>query len=155
MSRRVEVMEENSRKFENHAGKLIAMKVDVTNDNELIESFKEIELKFGAVHVLVNSAGIFPIGSLMDGEISVWRKVMDTNLISLCVATREAMRIMRKNDDNGQIIHINSITGHYVPAFPNLNLYTASKHGVTAVTETLRQELMAIGSKIKVTVSSL
>jgi len=58
---------------------------------------------------------------------------------------------MRANNIDGHIIHINSINGHIVPNFPGLSLYPASKHAVTALTETLRQELNQIGSKIKIT----
>lgn len=62
---------------------------------------------------------------------------------------------MKANNVNGHIIHINSVAGHKCPDIPNLNVYTASKYAVTALTETLRQELNSINSKIKVTVSIL
>lgn len=153
LSRRNDLVEEQSDQLKDELGKLYALKVDITNDDELITAFSEIEEKYGVVHVLVNNAGIFPADSLMDGDIATWRKIIDTNLLALCIATRETIRIMTKNQVNGQIIHINSICGHYIPSFPNLNIYPASKYGVTAVTETLRQELVAVGSRIKVTVS--
>lgn len=69
------------------------------------------------------------------------------------IATREAVRIMRANDIAGHIIHINSLGGHRVIYFPDLNVYSASKFAVTALTETLRRELQANKLKIKVTVS--
>ncbi|RZC42511.1 hypothetical protein BDFB_002988 [Asbolus verrucosus] len=58
---------------------------------------------------------------------------------------------MKANNINGHIIHINSIFGHNVPNYPNLNVYPASKYAVTALTETLRQELNQLGSKIRIT----
>lgn len=60
---------------------------------------------------------------------------------------------MRANDIAGHIIHINSLGGHRVIYFPDLNVYSASKFAVTALTETLRRELQANKLKIKVTVS--
>ncbi|XP_045483408.1 farnesol dehydrogenase-like [Harmonia axyridis] len=151
IARRDELIENLSKQLNNEAGKLFAMKVDVTIDEELIGAFHGIEEKYGAIHVLVNNSGIFPQGPLLGGDIALWRKVMDTNLLACCISTREAIRIMTENEVNGQIININSVAGHYVPDFPNLNLYPASKHGVTTITETFRRELIDAGSKIKVT----
>ncbi|KAL3287728.1 hypothetical protein HHI36_002192 [Cryptolaemus montrouzieri] len=150
MARRAELIEEKIEKLQGLPGELHAMKVDITNDEELIKAFEEIEEKFGAVHVLVNNAGIIPTSTLIDGNITVWRKILDTNFLALCVATREAIRSMRKHSIDGHIVHINSVTGHNVPLFPWLSVYPASKFAVTAVTESLRVELLKAGSKIKV-----
>lgn len=82
--------------------------------------------------------------------------MLDTNVLGLCIATREALKSMKKNDINdGHVIHINSVAGHWVPFFDGISIYPASKHAVTALTETLRQELISKGSKIRVTVMSV
>lgn len=61
---------------------------------------------------------------------------------------------MKKNGiDDGHVIHINSVAGHTTAFLPGISVYPASKHAVTALTETLRQELLSKGSKIRVTVS--
>lgn len=79
--------------------------------------------------------------------------MLDTNVLGLCIATREALKIMNKNGiSDGHVIHINSVAGHWVPFFTGISIYSASKHAVTALTETLRQELISKGSKIRVTV---
>lgn len=59
--------------------------------------------------------------------------------------------------DDGHIIHINSCWGHSVPnlGHPVANVIPASKFAVTALTESLRQELVFMKSKIRVTVSML
>lgn len=76
--------------------------------------------------------------------------------MGLCICTREAIKVMKENEIDGHIVHINSIAGHYVPQLPKpvLNVYPASKFAVTALTETLIHELKCEGSRIKVTVSS-
>lgn len=53
---------------------------------------------------------------------------------------------------DGQVIQINSVLGHKVPPIPGLSIYPATKHAVTALTETLRHEFNHEKSKIKVTV---
>ena len=84
------------------------------------------------------------------GDTKEWKDVFDVNVLGLCVATREAVRDMKKNGVNGHIIHINSVSGHRVASHAT-SVYAASKFAVTALTETLRQELVAQGSKIKIT----
>ena len=61
---------------------------------------------------------------------------------------------MRENNISGHVIHMNAIAGHYVPSMPepNFNVYPASKFAVTALTESLRQELRYHKTGIKVTV---
>ena len=72
--------------------------------------------------------------------------------------TREAFKSMR-NQDLGYVININSIGGHFVPfstsSVPSYNVYSASKYGVTATNEVLRQELIFSECKDKVRITSI
>jgi len=94
--------------------------------------------------------GVFRFGHLSQGVTKLWKEVFDTNVLGLCIATREAVQDMKANKVDGHIIHINSLAGHRVPNIPNMNVYHASKYAVTALTETLRNELNSFGSKIKI-----
>lgn len=108
----------------------------------------------GPIHILINNAALLPNSSLIDGVTDDWRKTLDVNVIGVCIATREAVRDMRKSCVNGHIVHVNSLTGHKVPYIPNMHIYPASKHAITALTETLRIEFNLAGDKIKITVSN-
>jgi len=140
-----------SQKFPGKPGTFRTIQADVTKEEDILKAFNWVTDNLGPVHILVNNAGVFQRTTLLDGDTEKWRLVLDTNVLSLCIATREAIKIMRANNIDGHIIHINSKAGHIVPNFPGLNMYPASKHAVTALTETLRQELNQIGSKIKIT----
>lgn len=124
----------------------------MSKEEDVLRAFKWIESNLGPIHVLVNNAGAAAMGGLTDGKTEEWRKVLELNILSVCVATREAVKMMRANKVNGHIIHINSTFGHQVTTHA-WNIYPASKFAVTALTETLRQELSALGCKIKITVS--
>ena len=129
------------------------LQADITVEQDVLNAFKWITENVGIVHILVNNAGIGKHGNLIDGDTEKWKMILDTNLIGLCIATREAVKIMRANKVNGHIVNINSVEGHYIPKLPHMNVYPASKHGVTALTETFRQELNSLESKIKITAS--
>lgn len=86
------------------------------------------------------------------------KNIVDVNLMGLVYCTRAAFESM-KHRDYGYIININSTTGHFVPFptedVPSYNIYAASKHGVTATNEILRQELICSEYKDKIRVTSL
>ncbi|XP_065172978.1 farnesol dehydrogenase-like [Atheta coriaria] len=105
----------------------------------------------GPVHILINNAGVARPTDIIGGDTQDFKRVLETNLLAFVIAAREACQSMIDNGVDGHIININSIVGHYVPIIPLINVYPAAKHGVTALTETLRQELFRQGKKIKVT----
>ncbi|XP_058461016.1 farnesol dehydrogenase-like [Malaya genurostris] len=131
--------------------RLHAIKCDVSKEEEILKTFKLVEDKFGGVDVLINNAGVLRETSLIEAETQKLREVLDTNVMGLVLCSREAFKLMKKRSVDGHIVHINSIAGHSVPNFPNLNIYPASKFAVTAITETMRHELRTEGSKVKVT----
>lgn len=153
MARRIEKVEELAKKLQNKLGKLFPIEADMTKEEDILRAFKWTKDNVGNIHILINNAGVAKAVNLVDGDTESFRTVLETNILGLTIATREAVQNMILNDVAGQIIHINSICGHYVPILPHNNVYPASKHAVTALTETLRQELFKMDSKIKVTVS--
>lgn len=153
MARRKERIEEISARLKTKTGKLYALKTDMTKEQDIIEAFAWVTKNVGPVHILINNAGTCLNTNLIDGDTEKWKQVLDLNVMGLCIATREAVKNMRENEVAGHIVHMNSIAGHTALNLPNLNIYPASKFAVTALTETLRNELNSIGSKIKITVS--
>ncbi|XP_068892412.1 farnesol dehydrogenase-like [Tenebrio molitor] len=149
--RQCEYMEQVAKKVHDKEGQLHAVKVDICKEDEIQEGFIWTSDNLGPVHILINCAGIGQETTLWNGDTEKWKKTFDTNVMGLCIATREAVKIMKAEKIDGHIIHINSYAGHVVPNFPRVNVYAASKYAVTALTETLRQELNQLGVKIKIT----
>ncbi|KAF5272675.1 hypothetical protein FQA39_LY07702 [Lamprigera yunnana] len=150
IARREYRVKELAEKLKGQSGQLHAFQTDIRKEDQVIRTFELIKRNLGPVHILVNNAGVIRDTSLFDGVTELWQEVLETNVLGLCVATREAIRSMRENKVDGHIVHINSILGHKVADFKNFNVYTASKHGVTALAEILRKELIAMESKIKI-----
>lgn len=152
LARRQNKVEQLANQLQNQSGRLYAVKCDVSKEEDLLAAFKWINNNLGPIYVLVNNAGVGVVSSLHDGRTEDWKKLLDTNVLGLSIATREALRNMKENGiSNGHIIHINSINGHYICDMPN-HMYYASKYAVTALTETLRRELVVLNSKIRITV---
>ncbi|XP_062550505.1 farnesol dehydrogenase-like [Armigeres subalbatus] len=153
LARRVEQVEALKANLPVEAvARLHAFKCDVSKEKHILEAFKFVENTFGGVDMLVNNAGVYQKVDLFEnGNTASLRQSLDVNVLGLTLCSREAFFSMQKRGVAGHIIHINSIEGHYVPCYPGANLYPASKFAVTAITETMRNELRNSGTKIKVT----
>ncbi|XP_060532425.1 farnesol dehydrogenase-like [Cylas formicarius] len=151
LARRVERVEELAEKLKTQKGKLVAVKCDMTNEENILEAFKFIREELGTVHILINNAGLGLDSTLFDGETETWKTMLDTNVLGLCIATREVVREMIAENINGHIIHINSIVGHKVVNFPKSSVYTATKFAVTGLAEALRFEINELNLKMKIT----
>ena len=109
--------------------------------------------------MLVNNAGIITRCLLSDPENSRdLRSTMETNIVGLVMCIREAVKFMKRTvTGTGHIVNINSIFGYKVhqcvPGTKPINgMYPASKYAVTALTESIRQELNYLSTNIKVSV---
>lgn len=151
-ARRKELIEQFAQELSSAKGKLYALQVDMTKEEDILKGFEWVRANVGVVHVLVNNAGTATFGTLLDGTTPDWKLTFDLNVLGLCIATREATKVMREQGIDGHVIHINSVLGHTYTK--EMNVYSASKHAVTALTETLRQELNAVGSRIKISVGN-
>jgi len=158
LARRAERVEELSNELGETSGKIFAYKCDVSDLNSIKEAFKWIQEKFGFIHILINNAGVVRnIKILSDEDVSgKINEIINTNFSGLVHVTREAYQLMKKSNDYGMIININSNAGHKVPfpINPNIshNVYHGSKFAVTATSEVLRHELICQDNdKIRVT----
>ncbi|XP_076268041.1 farnesol dehydrogenase-like [Rhynchophorus ferrugineus] len=151
LGRRVERIEDLAKQLSGEKGKLKAYKCDMTKEQDILSTFKRITEELGPIHVLVNNAGLMLPTTLIDGDTEKWRTTFDTNVLGLCIATREALKSMKAHNTAGHIIHINSIAGHYIVDIPNMNVYSGTKYAVTALAETLRRDLTREKLPIKIT----
>nr|XP_026692271.1 dehydrogenase/reductase SDR family member 11 [Ciona intestinalis] len=130
-------------------GEMFPFKCDVTDESNILEMFKFVKEKFGAVHLLVNNAGIAFDSPISSGDSQKWKRILDTNVLGLSICSREAVQLMKETGvDDGHIVNINSVAGHRVVDKP---MYAASKFAVTALTEGLRKELRSANTHIRTT----
>jgi len=117
----------------------LVVQTDVSKEGDIIRLVEETKNEFGTVDVLVNNAGIFISKPLIEQTIEDWHTVMDVNLTSAFVASREVAKIMIPKK-SGAIINISSTYGFGATRFPEVSYY-ASKGGLVSMTKALAIEL--------------
>lgn len=159
LARRKELTENLKSKVKSSVQKnLFALKCDVGSETDVKNAFQWIDTHLGGVDILVNNAGCIRITNIVDKDnTQMLKDVVDANIWGTVYCVREAFHSMKKRDVAGHVILMNSVLGHGVPYFvgtlSSFNIYPPAKHAVTAMTEVLRQEFQALGTKIKITVN--
>ncbi len=100
----------------------------------------------GAVHVVVNNAGVGPMAPIADLQLSDWQWMLQVNLWGVIHGVHVFLPLLKANAEGGHIVNTASIGG-LVPG-PGLGAYNVSKYGIVALTETLAMELAAEGSAV-------
>lgn len=114
-----------------------AIALDVTDDAS-VEAFAA---DVPEVAVLVNNAGgAFGLDPIAAAKIEDWRQMYDVNVLGTMRMTKALLPALIASG-NGYVVNIGSTAGHIV--YEGGAGYTAAKHGVAALTETLRLELVA------------
>ena len=120
-----------------------ALELDVTNPDSVVAFCEAIE----HVDVLVNNAGrasgLDPIAEIEDERVRI---MWETNVMGLLRVTRGLLAKLRASGD-GHIVNVGSTAG--METYPGGGGYTASKHAVRAINDTLRKELL--GEQVRVT----
>lgn len=111
---------------------------DMGNEADVQECFRQIEMRFEGLNVLVNNAGISRVGLFTDLSLADWEQVMNTNATSVFLCTRQALPYMLRQK-SGSIINISSVWGCVGASCETA--YSASKGAVNALTMALAKEL--------------
>src|SRR6266699_1810081 len=122
--------------------------LDVTSDDSVEATVRELLRVEGRIDLLVNNAG-FSVAPAGAGESSIEqaRSIFDTNFFGIVRMTRAVVPHMRFQG-SGRIINIGSVLG-FLPA-PYMALYSATKHAVEGYSESLDHELRTRGIRVSV-----
>jgi NADP-dependent 3-hydroxy acid dehydrogenase YdfG len=115
-----------------------AVTTDVSDQDQVKRLVEAAIEHFGLVDVLINNAGLMPLSPLERLRIDEWDQMIDVNLKGVLYGIAAALPYM-KEQKSGHIINVSSVAGHKL--IPASAVYSATKFGVRAVSEGLRQEV--------------
>jgi len=123
----------------------VALPLDVVDAADFARFLDEAESTLGGLDVLVNNAGIMPIGPFLDESDHVTDRTIDIDLRGTVTGTKLAGRRFAARGD-GHVVNIASVLGTL--ASPNAATYCATKFAVVGLGQSLRQEWRGTGVRI-------
>ena len=126
---------------------LLALSVDLTNDQSVREAIGQAIDRFGRLDVVVNNAGYCLVGSIEEITDEEFRQTVDVNLFGPVNVVRAAMPHLRAQE-SGHFINISSNAGYV--GFANAASYNAAKFALIGISEALAEEVKPFGIKVTV-----
>jgi NAD(P)-dependent dehydrogenase (short-subunit alcohol dehydrogenase family) len=120
----------------------IGIPLDVTDRESFAAFLDEVERQLGPLDVLVNNAGIMPVGPFEDETDACAQRLLDINIHGVILGSKLAIARFKPRG-RGHIVQLASIAGK--GGFPGGVTYCATKHAVVGLTEALRAELRGTG----------
>jgi len=138
-ARRLDRLEETKTQC-GETSKVLVLAGDISDEQFVVELFRQAVSVFGRLDLVFNNAGMgYPSTLIEDLPIEDFRTVMDVNVTSAVICTREAFKVFKaQNPPGGRIINNGSLSAH-TPR-PHSFPYTISKHAITGLTKTTAME---------------
>jgi NADP-dependent 3-hydroxy acid dehydrogenase YdfG len=144
VARRRDRIEELGRRIEDRGRQALAIEADVGSLRQAQEAVERTVSGLGRLDVLVNNAGLMLLGPVQDAPIEEWERMLEVNVAGLLYCTHAALpHLLRAAQDSprgvADVVNISSVAGRV--ARLGSGVYTLTKHGVGAFSESLRQEV--------------
>ena len=134
----VDRVKQDESDFENTLIKVKYMRLDISSESSWVSILEYIQSEHGKLDILVNSAGITGIEVIQDPEnmsLETWRHIYLTNLDSIFLGCKYAIRLMKNSDTGCSIVNLSSRSG--MVAVPNLSAYASSKAAIINYTKSV------------------
>ena len=131
---------------EDAPSELLVLELDVTDQQSVQDAVAATIERFGALDALVNNAGVMLSGMILDADTTEWTRMVETNLLGSMYAVHAALPHLLES--KGAVVQISSTSGRASSAASGV--YAATKFGITAFSEALRQEVTTQGVRVVV-----
>ena len=127
-------------------GEAVAIKADISKENEVTDMFDAVIEQYGTIDILVSNAGIQRDSKFEEMSLDQWNEVIGVNLTGAFLCARQAIREFLRREKpaamskaNGKIIFISSV--HEVIPWTHHANYASSKGGIMMLMKTIAQEM--------------
>ncbi|WP_217140811.1 SDR family NAD(P)-dependent oxidoreductase [Streptomyces sp. AC627_RSS907] len=128
------------------SGEMLVLEMDVTDARSVRDAVAATVERFGALDVVVNNAGVMLSGAILGADITEWTRMVETNLLGSMYTVHAALPHLLAS--KGTVVQISSTSGRISSAASGA--YAATKFGITAFSEALRQEVTEQGVRVVV-----
>jgi len=133
-------------KIRQGGGEALALAADVADAAQVAAMFAQLDRAWGGVDCLVNNAGVDgPRATGWEADPAAWLRVLQINLFGAFLCAREALKRMTAQR-GGVVLNLTSV--HERIAWAGYSAYTASKAGLSMLTQTLAQEAAPFGVRV-------
>src|SRR5262245_50785934 len=125
-------------------GTALVLECDVTNEQQATGAVERTVAELGRLDTLINTAGVMLLGPIADAPMPEWQQMVELNVLGLLYCAHAALpHLLRAAEDGPRLVsdmvNISSVAGR-VARLGN-GVYSLTKHGVGAFSESLRQEM--------------
>jgi len=144
VARRRDRLEALAERIRGEGGAALVLEADVTDEQQACQAVERAAAELGGVDILVNNAGVMLLGPVVGAPIEEWQRMVQLNLLGLLYCAHAALPHLLHAAEHGRrrvadLVNISSVSGRI--ARRNGAVYDATKHGVGAFSEALRQEV--------------
>ena len=122
----------------NYEVEAMAVKCDISDEEDVVSMINDIIDKFGSIDILVNNASVCRDTLFMDKSVKAFKRILDVNLIGTYLCSKYVGKVMLENG-SGKIINVAS-TNALDTYYPESCDYDASKAGVVSLTHNMARE---------------
>jgi NADP-dependent 3-hydroxy acid dehydrogenase YdfG len=143
-ARRTDRVDALAQEIRDRDGVAVALETDVSDSEQAREAVERTVAELDHLDTLVNNAGVMLLGPMVDAPVEEWERMVHVNLLGLLYSSHAALpHLLRAAKDGprgvADLVNISSVAGR-VPRSGS-GVYNATKHGVGALSESLRQEV--------------
>lgn len=144
VARRVDRLSSLTAEIESAGGRALAIEADITERGQAESAVERTVAELGRLDVVVNNAGMMLLGPVLNSPVEEWERMVEVNLLGLLYVSKAALPHLLEaagGDPRGvaDVVNISSVAGRV--ARSGSGVYNATKHGVGAFSESLRQEV--------------
>ena len=142
-ARRTDRLEAVAAEIRDKGGTALVLESDVTEEAQAADAVERTVAELGRLDTLVNNAGVMLLGPAVDAPLSEWQQMVELNVLGLLYCTHAALPHLLRSAEDGprqvaDLVNISSVAGRI--ARNGNGVYSLTKHGVGAFSESLRQE---------------
>ena len=143
-ARREDRLEALAADIRDQGGTALVLECDITDEQQAVGAVERTVAGLGRLDTLINNAGVMLLGPVVDAPLSEWQQMVQLNVLGLLYCAHAALpHLLRAAQDGprqvADLVNISSVAGRV--ARTGNGVYSLTKHGVGAFSESLRQEV--------------